>query len=358
MQMLLGALTGWLLRVSLVGTVLCLAYIMYLIFGGFLANPTPQVAGAARYLGAGLSIFPVVLAVCIVARLWYELAYSLLVGLGGALITFGLPILMSMQGVNAQGNPVADSLLKTTSMAGKLVLLVALIRVIAAIAEYVRDAPARQAERQKQLAADGGPAKAQQSISRYGKCWQLPFCHEAIRRVCPAYDTRKTCWKFGRGCNCDPSMIEMMIRQGARKAGVVSADKQRTQQQYMRAELEADGTTPAHERTIPCTKCPIFNEHQRQKFALANPFFVVVTIVLFAMLFPLVMQVYGVTITGLSHFASQFIIQQPGFEIDPGQWFQHLNTPAVKVFFIVIAFSFLFAYVLRVIEWAILVKKW
>ena len=103
-------------------------------------------------------------------------------------------------------------------------------------------------------------------------------------------------------------MIEMMIRQGARKAGVVSPDKQRTQQAYIRDELEADGA-PRRERTIPCSRCPIYNEHQRQKFALLNPFFIVVTIVIFVVLFPLVMHAYTGTIVALSAFASRFIIQ-------------------------------------------------
>jgi hypothetical protein len=153
-------------------------------------------------------------------------------------------------------------------------------------------------------------------------------------------------------------MIEMMIHQGALKAGVVSPDKQRVQEGYIRDELGADGSRQPRERTIACAKCPIYNEHQRQKFALLNPFFIVVTIVLFVLLFPLVMKAYTATIIGLSHFAEKFIIQRGNVTIDASQWFRHLDTPAVKVFFILIAFAFLFAYVLRLIEWAIFVKKW
>jgi hypothetical protein len=285
------------------------------------------------------------------------LAYAFAVGLGGALVAFGLPILMSMQGVGAQGNPIAQNLIQTTGMAGKLIVGVVLIRVIAAIVAYIREAPERQAERQRQLEESEGPQKTQVTLSRYGKCWQLPFCHQAIRDVCPAYVAKKTCWKFGRGCNCDADMIEMMIRQGARKAGAVSPDKQRTQQAYIRDELEVDDAKP-RERTIPCSRCAIYNEHQRQKFSLLNPFFIVVTIVLLVILFPVVMKAYTATIVALSHFAETFIIQRGSITIDASQWFRHLDTPAVKVFFIVIVFAFLFAYVLRVIEWAIFVKKW
>ena len=243
-------------------------------------------------------------------------------------MVFGLPILMSMQGVGAEGNPIAQNLIQTTGMAGKLILGVALIRVIAAIVVYIREAPARQAERQRQLEEGEGPEKTQVTVSRYGKCWQLPFCHQAIRDVCPAYLAKRTCWKFGRGCNCDPEMIEMMIRQGARKAGVVSPDKQRIQQEYIRDELEADGAK-TRERTIPCSRCPIYNEHQRQKFALLNPFFIVITIVIFVVIFPIVLRAYTLTIVALSEFASRFIIQTGGHTIDAGQWFVHLNTPAV-----------------------------
>jgi len=350
-------LSGWLLKVTLIGTALCLAYILYLILGGYLQTETRKVADAARLVGNGFAIFGLLLAVAVIVRLWDELAFALLVGVGGAAVTFGLPILMSTKGVNPNAG-VARSLLDTTTLAGKLILAVALLRVIVGIVQYIREAPQREAERRLQAEREQlGPKKAQEATSRYGKCWQLPFCHAAIREVCPAYQARKTCWKFGRGCNCDPTMIEMMLRQGALKSGAVGAEQKRTQIEYMREELQASATAGTTERTIPCSKCPIYNEHQRQKFALVNPFIIVVTIVLFVIAFPVVMRAYGVVLGTLSKFAEKFIIQTGSVQWTAAQWFQNLDTPAVKVFFILIAFAFVFAYILKLVEWAIFVKK-
>ena len=76
MQSLLLALSGWLLKLGLAGTIACLAYIMYLIFGGHLRESTTQVAEAAKYVGTGFAFFGLALAVSVVVRLWDEWAYA------------------------------------------------------------------------------------------------------------------------------------------------------------------------------------------------------------------------------------------------------------------------------------------
>ena len=44
-------------------------------------------------------------------------------------------------------------------------------------------------------------------------------------------------------------------------------------------------------------------------------------------------------------------------DIDPEQWFEYLDTPAMRFFFIIILSLLILSYVLRLVEWAILVRK-
>ena len=55
----------------------------------------------------------------------------------------------------------------------------------------------------------------------------------------------------------------------------------------------------AQERTIPCSKCPIYLDHQRQKFKIVNPLAVVTSLVLLALAYKPLLVLYSAVITGI-----------------------------------------------------------
>jgi hypothetical protein len=91
-------------------------------------------------------------------------------------------------------------------------------------------------------------------------CWSLPFCREVIRKQCPAYLARKTCWKFKRGCYCDDEMIARIVRGESLE------------------KIKAP-TKMSQLRKPPCKRCYIYLEHQTHKFKMLSPLAIPLTIV-------------------------------------------------------------------------------
>jgi hypothetical protein len=154
-------------------------------------------------------------------------------------------------------------------------------------------------------------------------------------------------------------MIERLIRSGAldtaKGASRSSAVQKAQQEAYVRSDLQADAPVKASERTIPCSKCPIYLDHQRQKFRIVNPIAVIATVVLMGVAYLPLKQLYYGVVAAISHIAATLTF---GTNVNAASWFDYLNTPALQVFFFIIVGLLALAYVLKFIEWAIFEKKW
>ena len=130
-----------------------------------------------------------------------------------------------------------------------------------------------------------GPA-----IKALAKCWELPFCREAIRPRCPIFQARTKCWKEGVGCMCEENILTLAM-----------SDQPATQPQVgmqvgfvpigdLIAKSELDKRASIQMRVGPrgvkipvsphlttgqkrerCRNCIIYNEHQRYKYQLLSP---------------------------------------------------------------------------------------
>ncbi|MFP3903808.1 MAG: hypothetical protein ACLFWB_06145, partial [Armatimonadota bacterium] len=161
-------------------------------------------------------------------------------------------------------------------------------------------------------------------------------------------------WRFGYGCNCDPSLIEQLIRTGgaSRGKGTGTSSEQRVREEaFVRSDLQADGKAGTRERTMECRDCAIFVEHQRQKFKVLNPVFVLMTLAALVYLFQPYVQVYERVMHQLAQVAARLTY---GDMINPQDWVAELNVPTVQILIYIIVAGFLLSYVLRFIEWAIL----
>ncbi|MEN6640810.1 MAG: hypothetical protein ABFE08_00045 [Armatimonadia bacterium] len=352
------------LQFAIIGFVISLGYILYAMFSGVLNQASSASAGDVARLASNMRIMGQVLALCsFVGALAFviltlsELAFAVAIGVVGVGLMFGMPILVATN--LAQAPPAVVAVINEwTRNAGMAILLIVGLRILYEIVETLRTAGARRREREERE-EETGLKKTKKSIKPaiWSPCWGLPYCHDAVREQCPAFKARRSCWRYGSGCNCDPSLIERLIRSGAldtsKGASRASSREKAAQAAYVRSDLQADAPLKTAERTIPCSRCPIYLDHQRQKFKIVNPIAIIATMVAMAVLYAPLKFIYFQVVRGIAGLASQFSFHN----IDPGTWFKYLETPALQVFFFIIVGLLGLAYVLKFVEWAIFEKK-
>ncbi len=338
---------------SLLAMALATGYILYGIFRGQLtASADPRIVLNLQLMGQVLVVSAALSAICLVVITFEEIAWAVAVGIGGLAYLFGTPFLIANHAQAA--SRAADAVAIWGTAAGKIIIVVVAVRIVYEIyvqltTDSLRAKRAKEAEQKVKPVEKAKP----KVVGPFTPCWGTPYCHPTIKEICPAFKGRKTCWRFGRGCNCDPGLIESLIRSGGLGASRDSQQRQ-VQQEYIRSDLQVDRPMQ-RDRTISCAQCGIYMEHQRAKFRFVNPILVAGTIIAFIVFHPQLMRLYEFTINAMATLASRFTY---GSEVDPEAWFTYLNTPTVQVFFLLILGLLVLSWVLRFTEWAILVKKW
>jgi len=362
---LLSRWARWALQLAIAGFVVSAGYILYGIFSGVL-NKQVDPAAAERYvrnlrlMGEIMAASGVLGTICFVILTLSEIAYSITMGLLGVALMFGMPILVASN-LSQASNRVISTINEWSRNAGMGILAVVALRVLYEIVEQIRTAGARRKEKEALEAIEGlQKVKKPPKQGLWSPCWKLPYCHDAVREACPAFKARKSCWRYGAGCNCDPGLIERLIRSGALESGKgaskASSRDKTAHAAYVRSDLQADAPVKAAERTIPCSKCPIYLDHQRQKFKIVNPFAIVVTVMLMGLAYLPLRAIYHTVVQAIAAVASRMTFDVE--RVDPGQWVRYLDTPALQVFFFGIVGLLALSYVLKFIEWAIFEKKW
>ena len=190
-------------------------YYAYCLFSGGLKDPAavndPRIASNLLLCGQAVILAGSLATIALVIVTLDEVAYSIIAGVVALGVWFGGPAACASAGM--AGLPVSKLIISSTATAGEVMLAIVGLRLLLEIYLQIRDAPRRRAEEQARLDADG-PRKVKNAQGTWSKCWELPYCHDTVKEMCPAFKAHKTCWKFGMGCNCDVSMIESIIRSG------------------------------------------------------------------------------------------------------------------------------------------------
>lgn len=346
------------LQLSGVAFGISLAYILYGVFSGALnQGASQQVLDNLRLMGQIMTVASFA-GTAAFAFLSDEVAYPVTVGLVGVALMFGTPVLLS-NNLQANAGEAAAVIGEWTRNAALVIFFVVGVRLLYEIIQQILTAGERR--RRREAEEELSPLKKTKKpveIGLWSPCWKLPYCHDAVREHCPAYKARKSCWRYGSGCNCDPGLIERLIRSGAletaKTTAALSSAQRVAQEAYVRSDLQADIPVRPSERTIPCSKCPIYLDHQRQKFKIVNPLAVIAALIGLALAYKPLMGIYTLVVRTTAALASRLTF---GPNRDAGQWFEYLNTPAVQVFFFIIVGLLALAYVLKFVEWAIFVKK-
>lgn len=201
-------------------------------------------------------------------------------------------------------------------------------------------------EERKLVAEERRRAKAEERppIIFAGKCYHTPYCRDFIRKRCPVYEQRRSCWKLRVGCYCDESII----------LGAVTdplSPRKMFDPRYSRSFVAAKSKELAGKKGKDrCRNCFLYQYHQSQKYRLAAPIGFVGTIVLMWKGIPLLRMGYDrfmewakVVIQKLSYSGAESLALAPQ---DPGY--------GTFFWFVAFVFSLLFlAYLLQFLEWCI-----
>lgn len=352
----LAGYAGSILKLSALVLLVATGYLLWGILGGYLNQPADgRVVANIRLVGQVLAISGGVCALCLVVISFAEVAWSALGAVVGFAFLLGTPFLIA----NNLRNPSSEVATQITiwgTWTGKIIIVIVGLRLLYEVyIQLVRGTAVRRRAESEEAESPGAKKKSvAQTMWPWTPCWEMPYCHEAIKEMCPAFKAHKTCWRYGTGCNCDPGLIESLIRTGGGGSGARQAQTRQIQEAYIRSDLEADVVRPGQKRTIPCSKCAIYNEHQRAKYRVINPLAIGATILALIIFYRPLMALYQAFIGACSQLASRFTFSD---EIDPSVWFNYLDSGTIRAFFVIILGLLLLSYVLRFVEWAILVKK-
>jgi hypothetical protein len=343
----LDPIANWTFRAMGVLCILSLVFLLYAIFIGRIGQVVVP-AGVAGNVKLAATVFQWALILVAISFVWISLDMpylgAILIGAGLA-IHFGAPLVLGGMGKTRLLAAVADTLRN----AGFGLAVVGVLKQGYEVVTWAMNLPNRMKQK-----ADVGFAQqaepAQRKVAReatmFSPCWKLPYCREVIRKQCPAFLAKKTCWKFGRGCYCDEEMIGRIIR--GESLDVIKAP----------TRLSQTGKPP-------CGRCHIYLEHQGYKYKMVSPLAFPGTAIVMFLIWPLYSRLFMAFTTSkiwdtlsfdTTKIAPDSIKTNPNnatvSSLDPEQ-VAHFATILIGV---LVGF-FVFVYISKFIEWAIYKAK-
>ncbi len=359
-KVVLDALEGpasWLLRVAAVIGMCALAYILVAtLIGGAGTAKNPNMADLTRNLDLASKAFVFSLLGAAVATLllgYEDNRLGAIVAALGVIFHFAMPIALKKF---AGDTPAISVMAIHFRQGGYFLVMIGVVKAICDTAIWLWNLP----DRMKQMHASVGvsnQAEAKQRIvareaNMMSPCWKLPFCRESIRKQCPAFLAKKTCWKFGRGCYCDTEMISRIVR--GESLDLIKAPTQQSRQ-----------------GKPPCGRCYIYLEHQTYKFRVLSPLALPVAVIstwlvwpIYTRFFAIGDKVFNSLWNSLSFNTAKLATGDMASSQDAlnkvaalGNNTEDIARIAQNMFGILLGFMLLI-YISKFIEWAIYKAKW
>jgi hypothetical protein len=174
----------------------------------------------------------------------------------------------------------------------------------------------------------------------YEHCWDMPFCREFVRNVCPAWRKAKSCWRLKCGCYCD----EQTILKAMTSEAMDNEYAKRFMQTLAQDKQNSPGVSASQKRAR-CRRCVVYLEHQRQKYRVLSPMVFPAVAIVFWVLYSRLVQLLGIVYAGTDRFVS-FLTTHPQRALG-GE--QHVFTVLAIVWLWIVVLS----YVLRGLEYLI-----
>jgi hypothetical protein len=361
----LDGILAWLLRVAAAAIILITGYYVYAtwfqsdqLFRG-MATTGGQIAPAEfqrfvanmQLLMKLLTLAAVVVIVAGLIRFYDAAEFGGVLVVVGLLLAAGMPLLIDGLGgetkglsrrLAALGNP-REYLRSQYVFAGAMLLVVGAIQLLVHGVLYALSAAKRRPKADPEAAKTA--AQVRKTQDRFlGFCWELPFCRDTDKKLCPIRNTKKPCWRTGRGCYCDQNVI-LTISGGSAYAQSRGAMGHSSRATVVRPKSLS-------EKREQCLQCPVYLHHQSQKYKLLAPLTVIATIACFVLfrdslrqLYPGVITAFGRAMAGLS-----FGPKPDGVPV----WAGELAANATLSWMLLIVLGILIvAYLLHAVEWTL-----
>jgi hypothetical protein len=251
------------------------AYLLWVIFGPRLAHIDKLSAADSDYLiksaaiaCKGLTIASLAIVVSVIIRLYYDEIVGQALSVLGVLLYFGTPDALARFAhvQNARAAGLALSIVNEFCIVGAICAVPGLVLVIRdCILRIWRGISVRRVMESRW--GDEKEREKKKKPKLYGNCWDMAYCRDFVKRVCPAFQTKRPCWRIKTGCYCDEHTILMAM---------ASQGEENESYKGILHSLGLDGQSKkpkvsAKVKRIRCRRCGIYAEHQRQKYRLLSP---------------------------------------------------------------------------------------
>ena len=348
---LFDQLTG--LGVKLGGLVcgLSFVYLVAIVVGGHLKIPLKPGTLERVYLEQSvvfatraLVISGAVLVASLVLRFPGEEALGQILCFAGAALYFGGPPALGwfLQGKVVNGSALGLGIVNAVRNVGGIALIPGVVFVVRDAILRVLAGPMLRRSRAKPVAEPSTAAKPRAKL--LAACWDMEFCREYVRRVCPAFAKKKSCWRIKIGCFCDERTILKAI---------TADSKDNRHARGIMESLGVGSSTSQDSLSMKvkrqrCRKCSIYAEHQHQKYRLLSPMVFPAVLALIWIYYDFLSAAIGRVLTNADRFLSFLTYHPKGEEASVGSDIAVLTILAI-IWLTIIAIS----YSLKALEYLI-----
>ncbi len=265
------------LKVAVPALAISAAFLLYGAFSGRIqgiptlpaadrAQITQVVVWAARVLVDACAV----VVVCVIVRLFNEEVVGQALSAAGALLYFGSPILLvTYAGLGkAGGSTLPRTIVDAFRLAGGICFVPGLVLLLrdAILRIWNGISVKRVIEKRAEEEDKEPPPRKSPWHKVYSACWEMDFCRGFVRKVCPAYAARKSCWRVKVGCYCDEkTILKAMMSEGKENIHT------RGIMQTLGIDDKPESKLGSKVKKQRCRRCGIYMEHQRQKYQLLSP---------------------------------------------------------------------------------------
>jgi hypothetical protein len=302
-------------------------------------------------LGKVLLLAAVGVAVCAIGRYYMYPETGMVLLVVGALLFFGVPFLIDSSGgvgtlprqLAALGDP-ASFLKGRYVLAGAILGGAGAVHLICHGFLLVVNAKNRRPRANEEAAKTAAQVR-KPNDQFFGPCWNLPFCRDTDKKLCPIRHSKKSCWRTGRGCYCDQNVI-LTLSGGQYNASRGTAG-------FLSHTATIARPKTLKEKREQCLQCPVYLHHQGQKYKVLAPLSIVAAIGAIAFYWDRVRTLYPDAMRSLGRSLS-------GFTFGGGEvggvppWAADLaGNQGMMWLLIIVGVILILAYLLHGIEWVL-----